>query len=108
MSLVCENCGAVYKGKISRYSKFVRCPYCDSVIMVSPASRKTDIAQKEFNIEQFKTFLSQRGVNTFDPVSGILQFGNQEVVVDADGAISGPEPLKSRTEKWLHIFMTKK
>jgi len=108
LSLVCENCGAVYKGKISSYSKFVRCPYCDSVIMVSPTSHKTDSAQKEFNIEQFRTFLSRRGVNTFDPVSGILQCGNQEVAVDADGAISGPEPLKSRAEKWLHIFMTKK
>lgn len=108
MSLVCDNCGAVYKGKISSYSKFVKCPYCDSVIVVSVASQETDTAQKEFDIEHFKAFLSQRGVNTFDPVSGILRFGNQEVLVDADGAISGPEPLKSRAEKWLHIFMTKK
>lgn len=106
MSLRCENCGAVYKGKISGYSNFVKCTYCDSVIVVSKRSDESSITRKEFNIEQFKTFLSRRGVNAFDPVSGILQSGNQEVVVDVDGAISGPEPLKSRAEKWLHKFMT--
>ena len=105
MSLVCENCGAVYSGKISSYSKFVKCPYCDAVIVVSVGSRDADISGKEFDIAQFKTFLSRRGVNTFDTVSGILRCGTQEVVVDADGAISGPDPLKSRAEKWLHQFM---
>jgi len=108
LSLRCENCGAVYTGKISSYSKFVKCPYCDSVIVVSTESDESSITRKEFSIEQFKTFLSRRGVNTFDPVSGILQSGNQTVVVDGDGAISGPEPLKSRAEKWLHKFMTEK
>lgn len=110
MSLICENCKAIYKGKISHYSKFVRCPYCDGVIVVPSARAKGQdvIAHKEFSIQQFKTFLTNRGISDFDPVSGILRFGNQEVTIDQDGTIYGPKPLKSRVEKWLNKFMSQK
>ena len=110
MSLICENCKAVYKGKIFPYSKFVTCPYCGSVIVVPSARAKGQevIAHKEFSIEQFKAFLTNRGIKDFDPVSGILRFGNQEVIIDEDGTISGPKTLKSRVEKWLHKFMSQK
>ncbi len=110
MSLICENCKAVYKGKISSDSKFVRCPYCDSVIVVPSARAEGQevIAHKEFSIEQFKAFLAKRSISDFDPVSGILRFRNQEVIIDQDGTVSGPKPLKSRVEKWLHKFMSQK
>ena len=106
MSLVCKGCGAVYKGNISPYSKFVKCPYCDSVIVVPGAERPQANAGKEFSLEQFKTFLAKRGISTFDTVSGILSFGNQEVTVHEDGTVSGPKSLKSRVEKWLYKFMS--
>jgi repressor of nif and glnA expression len=115
LSLVCKNCKAIYKGKISPYSRFVKCTYCDSVIVVPSTEHKTDTARlaneknitcKEFSTEQFEAFLVKKGIKTFDKVSGILKFGNQEVVVDQDGTISGPEPLRSRVEKWLHKFMS--
>jgi len=115
LSLVCKNCSAVYKGKISSYSRFVKCTYCNSVIVVPSAEHKTaaarltnekSITHKEFNTEQFEAFLVKKGIKTFDKVSGILKLGNQEVVVDQDGTISGPEPLRSRVEKWLHKFMS--
>lgn len=106
MSLVCKNCRAVYKGSISPYSKFVRCRYCDSVIVVPSAEKHEVIARKEFSIEEFKAFLGKRGISTFDTVSGILRVGKQEVTVHEDGTISGPKPLKSRVEKWLHKFMS--
>ncbi len=106
MSLICKNCKAVYRGKISPYSKFVRCTYCNSVIVIPGAEAHKDIARKEFNIEQFKTFLAKRGISSFDTVSGILRFRNQEITVDEDGTISGPEPLKSRAEKWIYKFMS--
>ena len=105
MSLVCKNCKAVYKGEISPYSKFVKCPYCGSVIVVSGVARPQADAGKEFSAEQFKAFLAKRGISTFDTVSGILSFGNQEVTVHEDGTVSGPNPLKSRVEKWLYKFM---
>ena len=110
MSLICENCKAVYKGKISPHSKFVRCPYCDSVIVVPRTRAKGQevIANKEFSIEQFRVFLTNRGISDFDPVSGVLKFGNEEVIIDQDGTISGPKPLKSRVEKWLHKFTSQK
>lgn len=105
MSLECKNCGAVYKGSISPFSRFVRCPYCNSVIVVPCAEGREATARKEFNIEEFKAFLVKRGINTFDTVSGILMFGNQEVTVNEDGTISGPKPLRSRVEKWVYKFM---
>ena len=108
MSLVCKNCGAVYKGRISPYSKFVKCTYCDSVIVVPSAEGPAVIPRKDFGIEQFKAFLAKRGISSFDPVSGILRFGNQEVIVHEDGTISGSKTLKSRVEKWLHKFMSQK
>lgn len=105
MSLKCENCGAVYKGNISPFSRFVNCCYCNSVIIVPSAEGLKATACKEFNIEQFKAYLTKRGINTFDTVSGILRFGNQEVTVHEDGTISGSERLKLRVEKWLYKFM---
>lgn len=108
MSLKCQNCGATYKGKISPFSKSITCPYCYSAIVVSSAGPVEAGARKEFDIEQFKAFLGKRGISTFDTISGILKLGNQEVVIDGDGAVSGPEPLRSRAEKWLYKFMTQK
>ena len=105
MSLECKNCGAVYKGNISPFSRFVSCPYCNSVIVVPSAEGREATACKEFNIEEFKAFLAKRGINNFDTVSGILRFGNQEVTVHEDGNISGPKPLRLRVEKWLYKFM---
>jgi len=105
LSLRCKNCRAVYKGNISPFSKFVRCSYCGSVIIVPSAEGREVTARKEFNIEQFKAFLAKRGINTFDTVSGILRLGNQEVTVHEDGTISGSKPLRSRVEKWLYKFM---
>lgn len=105
MSLECKNCGAAYKGSISPFSRYVRCPYCNCVIVVTSPQGSEVTVHKEFSIEHFKAFLVKRGINTFDIVSGILRFGNQEVTVHKDGTISGKKPLRSRVEKWLHKFM---
>ena len=105
MSLACKNCGAVYKGKISPFSKFVKCPYCSSVIIVPDSEGREVTGSKEFNIEQFKAFLAQRGITKFDTVSGILKLGKEEVTVHQDGTVSGSKRLSSRVEKWLHKFM---
>lgn len=108
MSLECKGCGAPYKGSISPYSRFVTCPYCGSVIVVPTTIEHEITARQGFSIEEFKRFLASRGIATFDTVSGILRLGNQEVTVHEDGTISGPKPLKSRVEKWLHQFMSQK
>ncbi len=105
MSLACKNCGAVYKGKISPFSKFVKCPYCSCVIIVPSAEGRKVTRSKEFNIEQFKAFLIKRGITKFDTGSGILRLGNEEVTVHKDGTISGSKRLSSRVERWLHKFM---
>jgi len=117
MNIQCQNCGAFYKGHISSYQKFVKCPYCNSIIDVSPEEtsvRKKRVlvrevveeSSKAFKINEFADFLVRLGVKTFDPVSGILRVGSQQVYISEEGAVEGPERLKSRVEKWIAGFMS--
>lgn len=117
MNIQCQNCGAFYRGPISSYQKFVKCPYCDSIINVAPEEspdRKKRLlvreivveSSKTFKINEFADFLVRRGVKTFDPVSGILKVGSQQVYISEEGAIEGPGRLKSRVEKWIAEFMS--
>lgn len=117
MSLQCENCGAFYKGSISPYQKFVKCQHCGSIIKTpsdAPGGevKRVIIAEtvvepcKVFKIDEFAAFLVKRGIKTFDPVSGILKLGLQQVCVSEEGAVEGPEPLKHRVERWIQDFMS--
>jgi hypothetical protein len=63
---------------------------------------------KDFNRFEFQVFLNRRNVNMFDPVSGIVKVSGTEVVVNEDGSVEGPEPLKSRVERWIRDFMSKR
>jgi len=116
MSLRCENCGAFYKGSISPYQKLVRCQNCGCIIKIYPdeSTLKKRVLVREvvvepcktFKIDEFAAFLIKRGIKTFDPVSGVLKLGSHEVYVTKEGVVEGPEPLKSRVEKWIRIFMS--
>lgn len=117
MNIQCQNCGAFYSGSISSYKKFVKCPYCDSVIDVNPGEQSSkkkrllvreviEESSKMFKINEFADFLVRRGAKTFDPVSGILKVGSQQVYISEEGAVEGPERLKSRVEKWIAEFMS--
>lgn len=117
MSLRCENCGAPYRESISPYQKFVKCQHCGCVLRVNPSEvksgekrlivRETVIeTSRTFDINQFAAFLVKRGVKSFDPVSGVLKVGSQQVCVSDEGAVIGPDPLKTRAEKWIQIFMS--
>jgi KaiC/GvpD/RAD55 family RecA-like ATPase len=61
---------------------------------------------KVFNICDFAAFLYKRGIKAFDPVSGILKLGSQEICITDEGVVDGPEPLKLRAEKWIEEFMS--
>jgi hypothetical protein len=117
MTLRCENCNAPYKGPISPYQKFFKCQYCGSITKIardepSGETRRIVVTEtvvgpsKTFKICEFAAFLLKRGVKTFDPVSGILKLGSQEVCVSEEGAVDGPERLKLRVEKWVEEFMS--
>jgi len=116
MSLRCENCGAPYKGSISPYQKFVKCQHCGGTLKVNPdeSTREKRVLVREaiveprkaFKMDEFAAFLIRRGVKTFDPLSGVLKLGSHQVYVSEEGAVEGSEPLKSRVEKWIHIFMS--
>jgi phage FluMu protein Com len=116
MSIRCNNCGAFYRGSVSPYQKFVKCQHCGSVIQITKneenKGRKVLIREtvvepeREFKMDEFAAFLAKRGIKTFDSVSGILQLGLQQVCVNGEGSVEGPEPLKLRVEKWVQDFMS--
>ncbi|MGD0449784.1 MAG: ATPase domain-containing protein [Candidatus Bathyarchaeia archaeon] len=62
---------------------------------------------KVFNIRDFAAFLAKRGIKAFDPISGVMRLGSQEIYITEDGAVEGPEFLKLRTEKWIAEFMSR-
>jgi len=117
-TLKCENCGAPFKGQISPYQKFVKCPYCNAIIKID--QNESNVIKKKirvieeviqeskrtFDINDFASFLNRFGIKSFDPVSGILQMGSTEVRVTEEGAVEGKEPLKSRVEKWVQKYMS--
>jgi hypothetical protein len=117
MSIKCENCGAPCKGAISPYQRFFKCDYCGCMNKITRDEPKEGVkritvietvvgASKAFKITEFAAFLSKRGIKVFDPVSGVLKLGSQEVCINEEGAVEGPEPLKLRVEKWINDFMS--
>ncbi len=62
---------------------------------------------KMFSIRDFAAFLTKRGIKAFDPISGVMRLGSQEIYITEDGAVEGPEFLKLRAEKWITEFMSR-
>jgi len=107
----------VYKGPFSPYQKFFKCQYCGCITKIVADGSNAEIRKiivtetivgpsKAFDINDFSAFLGKRGIKSFDPVSGILKLGSQEVCVSQDGAVEGPGSLKLRVEKWIEAFMS--
>ena len=107
----------MYKGIVSPYQKFFKCQYCGCITKIAADGSKSEIRKvvvtetivgplKVFDINDFSAFLAKRGIKSFDPMSGILKLGPQEVCVGQDGAVEGPESLKLRVEKWIGVFMS--
>lgn len=114
MNVVCDICGAPYRGVVPPHQKTVKCQHCGCAIRVTNDSvgEKTFVIKevavercRDFNIEDFAKFLMKRGIKTFDPGSGILQLGSQQACVSEEGIVEGPEPLKLRAEKWIQMFL---
>ena len=47
-------------------------------------------SSKVFNIRDFATFLARRGIKAFDPMSGVMKLGSQEIYITEDGTVEGP------------------
>jgi hypothetical protein len=114
VNIICEHCGAPYKGTVAPHQKTVKCQHCGCAIKVDDGlTGREKLLIKEvvvetsraFSIEDFAGFLFKRGIKTFDPGSGILQFGSQQACVSEEGIVEGPEPLKLRVEKWIEMFL---
>lgn len=114
--LRCPNCGAYYKKEVPKWVSYVKCEYCGAtipvpspndrspidtvVVYVSPQPKK----KKEFDLREFCIFLSKKGFNA-DPGSGAIEIAGTIVYVDEEGNVDGPEPYKTKIEKWIYMYM---
>jgi len=123
MDLRCDVCGAPYKGQISRWTKFVKCEYCGATISV-PQDAFSKVPEvvikfeegkevyvsrsriKEFTLSGFGDFIRKKGVKTYDPISGVMLIGSQEISISEDGVVSGPKNLRKIVEKWINEYMS--
>lgn len=114
--LRCPNCGAHYTGNVPEWLSYVKCPYCGAsipipkketqqqsqqVIVVTPSEAKP---KKTFVLSDFSEFISKKGY-VMDPVSGVAKMGSATLYIDENGTVEGPEPYRTKMEKWISEYM---
>jgi hypothetical protein len=115
-ALRCPSCGAPYKGRVPDWVSYVKCSYCDCVIPVpkkEPPSQPQQIIAisayatrppKTFDLSEFSVFMKRKGYDV-DPVSGGVKMGSATIYISVDGIVEGPEPSRTRMEKWVSEYM---
>lgn len=114
--LRCPNCGAYYKGRVADWVSYVKCTYCNTSIPVpkkeTPSQPQQIIAitasairpPKTFDLSKFSDFMRRKGY-ALDPVSGVVKVGPATVYISVDGIVEGPEPYRTRMERWVSEYM---
>jgi DNA-directed RNA polymerase subunit RPC12/RpoP len=113
--LKCPRCGAHYTKNVPEWLSYVKCPYCKAsipipkqkitqpqqVVVIAPPEAKP---KKTFRLQNFCEFISKKGY-TADHVSGIVKMGSATLYINEDGSVEGPEPFRTRMEKWIFEYM---
>jgi DNA-directed RNA polymerase subunit RPC12/RpoP len=120
--LKCPKCGAHYKKTVPEWVTCVQCEYCRTAILVqrknsdSRGSERVVVKEivretvekppKVFCLTEFSEFMRQKGY-ALDPVSGLLKLGQIMISISEGGVVEGPEPYRTRAERWLTEYMKK-
>lgn len=118
--LRCPKCGAHYTKKVPEWVTCVQCDYCNTAILVQRKSLDTQVHEtvvikeivreavvepsKVFVLAEFSKFMKQKGY-ILDPISGLLKMGQIIISISEEGLVEGPEPYRTRAEKWLAEYM---
>jgi hypothetical protein len=115
--LRCPKCGAPYKQRVPDWVTCVQCSYCKTAILIQKKTGATSTTKivrieevveeqktKPFSLAEFSEFMKTKGY-LLDPVSGLLKMGQFVVSVSDDGIVEGPEPCRTRAEKWISKYM---
>lgn len=114
--IICPRCGAPYTQKVPEWVTTVQCPYCGTAIIIPKKGTSSQVSkimyieevastpQKIFSIADFSEFMRKKGY-VLDPISGALKMGSVIVYVGEDGSVEGPEPYKTKAEKWVAEYM---
>jgi DNA-directed RNA polymerase subunit RPC12/RpoP len=114
--VLCPHCKAPYKGKIPEWVTTVQCPYCQTAILIPRKQNDLKISkviyveatpksQKAFCLSGFSDFMRKKGY-ALDPVSGLLKMGPVILYVEEKGSVEGPEPYRTKAEKWIAEYMS--
>ena len=114
--LKCPRCGAYYTGHVPDWLSYVKCTYCQTsipipkggmqqqpqqVIVVAPTESKL---KKTFRLQDFSDFISKKGY-VVDAVSGVVKMGPATLYINEDGSVEGPEPFRTKMERWIAEYM---
>lgn len=112
----CPHCGAPYKNKVPDWVTSLQCPYCGAAILIPKGETSSRVSkiiyveevtpkpQKTFSLIDFSEFMRKKGY-VVDPISGALKMGTVIVYISEEGIVDGPEPYKTRAEKWINEYM---
>jgi DNA-directed RNA polymerase subunit RPC12/RpoP len=112
----CPHCGAPYRKKVPEWVTSLQCPYCGTAILIPKKETDSKISkiiyveetsskpQKSFSLADFSEFMRKKGY-VVDPVSGALKMGTAILYISEEGIVEGPEPYKTRAEKWISEYM---
>jgi DNA-directed RNA polymerase subunit RPC12/RpoP len=112
----CPHCGAPYKKRVPEWVTSLQCPYCGAAILIPKKEENVRVSkiiyveevtskpQKTFSLTEFSEFMRKKGY-VLDPISGALKMGTAIVYISEEGTVEGPEPYKTRAEKWISEYM---
>ena len=115
-ALKCPNCGAPYTKKVPHWVTSVRCDHCGCQILIGKSDDRSQLVKvigtaeeiqaknKTFCLTKFAEFMRSKGF-VLDPVSGLLKLGHATVSISEDGVVDGPEPFRTRAERWVSEYM---
>jgi len=114
--LKCPRCSAPYKKKIPEWVTCIQCENCGTAILIPRRETGSQVTKlvyveevvakppKMFSLVEFSEFMRRKGY-ALDPISGLLKMGSIVISVSEEGVVEGPEPYRTRTEKWIAEYM---
>jgi ribosomal protein S27AE len=105
VSIKCPNCGAPYNKSFPRGITYLTCSYCGTVFL-APHLAFIEKPLKQFDLNNFYDFLvKKKGIKyPFDTISRSLTIGDQTIIINEDGTVSGPENIRKLVEKWINEY----
>jgi hypothetical protein len=85
--------------KFLRIRKLYNQRYLETELTLTEERPKTEA----FCLADFAKFMRTKGY-TVDHCSGLMKMGQAVICINQDGSVDGPEPFRTRAEKWVSQY----